>query len=92
MDGMKVNELDLLRTFYSSWKDFHKLGPGAKNSLEHKMAAQLLVDASEAIEKFRTPAPDTAISDFRAMQTQVAAIEPKNGRVIPAFYETQHKR
>lgn len=89
---MKVTELDLLRTFYVCWKDFHKLGHGSKGSLEHKMAAQLLVDASEAIEKFNHPAPDETVSDFRSMQTQIAAIEPKNGRVIPAIFETQHKR
>lgn len=89
---MNVTELDLLRTFYSSWKDFHKLGPGTKGSLEHKMAAQLLVDASEAIEKFQNPAPDASVSEFRSMQTQIAAVEPKNGRIMPGYYETQHKR
>lgn len=85
-----MTELDLLRTFYASWKDLHKLGPAVKGSLEHKMAAQMMVDASEAIEKFRAPTPDESVSEFRAMQTQIAAIGPKDGHVIPAYQN--HKR
>ena len=89
---MSVTELDLLRTFYTCWKDLHKLGAGVKGSLEHKMAAQLLVDASEAIEKFQNPQPDANVSDFRVMQSQVAAVPPKNGFAKPDYFETKHKQ
>lgn len=78
-----MTELDLLRTFFNSWESLHALGPGDKNSLEHKMAAQLLVDAAQAVRVFRQPEPSAEVNDLRSMQQQVADIPPKNGFIKP---------
>lgn len=88
MDGMTDSaEVTLLREFFKKWCALHALGsaPGRK-SREHMDAAAELVQAADAVKNYvvhtPTEAPVHVSADaqaLRQMQTQVAAIPPKDG-------------
>lgn len=49
-------ELSILREFYSNWRQFHKLANAQdRNDKEVRMAAQLMLEAANAVELSRQP-------------------------------------
>lgn len=56
MTDTEHQELDMLREFYASWKDFHRTAAINGVSKERKQQlAQTMVEISRAIELVRTP-------------------------------------
>lgn len=86
-----MSELELLRLFFDAWEALHALGakkkPG-RPSMEHQAAAELLVQRAMAVRNFTpnlAPKPvaqavNGAVHEYRALQQEVAAIQPKDTR------------
>lgn len=78
---MMPTELELLRTFFTRWEMLHSLGkPKNGRTEEHEAAAQLLVEAAQAVKAFCAP-PAIDTSELRSLQNSIADIPPKDGSI-----------
>ncbi len=88
-----MNELDLLRNFFQAWESLHAL-PVQKGapSLEKKAATQHLQECADAVRNApkamavidanaKAQIPPEA-SEYRQLQSQIAALPPQIGKRV----------